>query len=252
MIITEHVRFLLPKDLELLFAAMAVVQNYVNTYPQKMANASPQHGKFRLRYDMDISEEDWQLFRNAGLVLNTLPENLPLEHVDAIFDLREERITQFQQSTNKHACQICGIVTGVSCPPMPMVRRVRPKLDKFEWRAFLDVADYCDEMRLVNPGMLLRLSSDEWTGIVGYASWGTYLAASMGLAVIEIQPAGRPRNWLSKWTNPFYRMIQTTDEFRMAYVIAAMKSIEEALASASGLVYVEKLCSQQVADTTTV
>jgi hypothetical protein len=45
-------------------------------------------------------------------------------------------------------------------------------------------------------------------GLVGHASWQTYLAASYLLPVIEIADPRQPRDLLSKWRNPHYYVVE--------------------------------------------
>ncbi len=60
---------------------------------------------------------------------------------------------------------------------------------------------------MIDGTTLVDVQDDEFSGVVGWAGWETYLACSKGLPVIEILPAGRSSIWLSKWSTPLYRAI---------------------------------------------
>ena len=214
-LIIDRVRFLMPKDRELQFPAITIVQSYVNNFDAKWkANVynNPRY-RFELRYDVAIADEDWAFFRKAGLALPQDRE--PLNDVDAEFDLTEEKLAQFDKC-EKHVCQVYGALTGVGCPPLPEIRRVLP--GKQWW--VLGSYDGDD---------LLALKDDICAGFIGKAGWETYLAAAMGLPVIEYCIPGRPRNWLSKWTNPYYRVIDEAKGNVQLQIESAVASIEQVL-----------------------
>lgn len=227
--ITDRVVFFLPDDRELQWAAMAVVQAYVNRYDEHMARNNQNASKFlfELEYHLIMPPADWAIFQRAGIELM----HQPVEHIgtpDVWFDLRANRVASFE-AAGKHACQAYGAITGASANPMPAVRKVKPCTSKLmlgyaygedivvaEGKAYrMDLEDVCD------------LHDDQLTGVVGYASWRTYCAASMGLAVIEVLPKGRSRNWLSKFTNPLY--YACTEDGRDEQIASAMADLEKRL-----------------------
>jgi hypothetical protein len=216
MLITEQALFKMPKDQELQFPAMAVLQSYVNSYAEKMKANDVSYGtaKFRLFYNAEMAEEDWQFFQRAGLKLDTA--RVRLEHTDMVFDLREQRV-ESMRSSGKHVCQIFGVMTGVGCPAWPTLRKVHPKMaGGTTWgvgegvhKAWADVArTRCDQLVLLDADTLLSAEDNQWTGVIGKASRLTYLACSMGIPTIEILPENRDVNFLSKFGFSAYRVIE--------------------------------------------
>src|ERR1017187_3075915 len=180
MLITEQALFKMPKDRELQFPAMAVLQSYVNSYEEKMKANDVSYGtaKFRLFYDVEMPEEDWQFFQRAGLKLNT--NRVKLEHMDMVFDLTEDRV-ESMHSSGKHVCQIFGVMTGVGCPAWPTLRTVHPKMERpRRWGVcpYDTLAETVwkesDEVIAIDEEMLLASVDRQWTGIVGLASRLTY------------------------------------------------------------------------------
>jgi hypothetical protein len=66
----------------------------------------------------------------------------------------------------------------------------------------------------------------EHNGIfVGHQSWQTYAAAAMGLPVVEILPKDRAVNWLSKFCNPLYRVIEEGHLDRMPDTLKNLRDV---------------------------
>lgn len=210
MIYREDIAFRMPKDRELQFPAMSALQSYVNCYQFKMkANCVlAEMPDFQFRYSCDMSEADWEFFHTVGLELRQ--ERQEIEHPDAIIDLRDHRIHAFYNN-EKHAAQICSALAGVEGPPFPKIRHVQPDygmktimVGSFNLpplRLDVDVVEAEDDK--------LPYLRDGTIGcFVGLQSWQTYLAASMGIPVVEILLPARGLNWLSKWLNPLYRIVE--------------------------------------------
>src|SRR5678816_2970785 len=72
MVIVDQVLFIMPKSREYQFPAIGVVQDFVNTYQQKMMAQNPAGNpllRYQLKYDVDISGDDWDFFQQIGLQL---------------------------------------------------------------------------------------------------------------------------------------------------------------------------------------
>jgi hypothetical protein len=214
MTITEVAYFLMPTDLELQFAAMAIVQNYVNGYAGRARDPAYNPGQANYILQWRTSPNtNWDLFTKAGLVL-CIPrsEEEVVSIPDLVVDLREEKLDPALWP-GKHACQAAGVLAGVAPPPLPVVRRVKPCYNADQW--VVVAKDASEILAMFNLPCAISIDIDgivaakdgAISGVIGVAGAETYLAAAMGLPVIEIQPEGRPRNWLSKFTAPHYRMV---------------------------------------------
>ncbi len=199
-IIIDEVLFRMPKDRELQFPAMAVLQSFVNEYDIKMMANDVSRGKaeYQLRYDVEIAEEDWKFFQDIGLELKKTRSKIAWP--DAVMDFTEERINSYA-SFGKHVSQVCGLMCGVSCPPLPIIKKIAVKEDQ-PWLVVGGIAiEYLSGLNhRPDTGLLL---DGTYCGCIGWADWRTYYAASMGWPVIELLPVGRPRTWLSKWANQY-------------------------------------------------
>jgi hypothetical protein len=180
-----------------------------------------------------MSPEDWQLFIRAGLIINVAPSTLP--DVDMLVDMSDAKINTFSAS-GKHVCQICGMLSGIGCPPLPGITRYTPRIGDFSWATIdpfkLDGLCTITGEEIVDGHIFARTygTGSSYTGFIGYASWETYLVASMGLPVIEIFPVGRNRQWLSKWLNGGYRVVDgQTPELQMEQIQAAQLSVQDEL-----------------------
>lgn len=232
MIITDRVLFKMPRDRELLFPATAILQSFVNGFQDKMQANHPLPDtptEYRLEFQVDIEAGEWEFFRRAGFLLNQWPETLD-EEPDMIIDLTEERLAKFA-SLGKHVTQVYGIMSGIGCPPLPILRQLKRTKEPGKWLN-LDCA---------RGEVLFDRLDGQLTGVIGYAGWETYLAASMGccwnhekaktfcdcLPVIEIIPKDRPVNWLSKFFNGHYRVCEEGKGNVEKQIQQAIESIEE-------------------------
>lgn len=238
MQVVDHVLFKMPLDKELQFPALAVAQAFVRGFREKMRVSDVSRGaaNYELQWDVAMPEEDFKFFIAAGATFGSVrTEGLV---PDMIVDLTDERLEQYKDS-GKHACQICGVMSGVACMPVPALRQVKPRLRNKVWGmvgAKTIITDY--PLAPLTVSHLLGAQDEIYTGVVGLAGVETYLAAAMGIAVIEILPLGRPRNWLSKWQNKGYRLIDTPDESKWELHIAhAMANAEAVVDHMKGTLY---------------
>ncbi|MDE2099982.1 MAG: hypothetical protein KGL39_22200 [Patescibacteria group bacterium] len=227
--ILERILFIMPRDLELLFPAMAVLQSYVNGYAEKMKNPmhDPTRGQaeWKLSYCLQMDGLSWKLFLDMGIELDQQPEivdaSVASAEWDAVFDLSDDRIESWEWAAS-HAAQVCGYMVGVTARAYPQVRQLVPKKDG-EW---FQTADFLPGY----PKLFERHVVDWFEGVGGIigTGWVIYAAAAMGLPVIEIVPRGRSRNWLTKMRNPFYRMCASIGELA-PQVQRARASIQRSL-----------------------
>lgn len=198
--IEDHVVFRMPSALDYQFAALAIVQSFVDFYDKKMelAHVLPTDKvRFRLHYKLEgMSAEELDLFRRMGLELKYPPEEL--DHADMELNFTEDRAFEFF-AFDRHVCQIYGGLSGVQVNPVPRVRQVKPALDGEI--VYIDDAD--------DPLALLMAAEDNRIScVVGRQSWLTYWSIAMGLPTVEIIDADTKRTWMSKWYSPVYRMIE--------------------------------------------
>ena len=229
MIVTDRVRFIMPKDREYQFPAMSILQAYVNGFAQKMKQhdvAGVQCVKcalkrttvekclrcgetktvsiatYKIAYSHDMDQDHWQMFLNAGLVLSIAPTKLT--NIDVLIDMSDEKIDYFKHS-GKHVSQVCGIMAGTGATPLPGITRRVPRLGDWCWATIVPLT--MDGLDMLTGEKIIAMEDQKYTGFIGHASWETYLVASMGLPVLEIVPVGRHRAWLSKWLNGGYRSL---------------------------------------------
>ncbi len=210
MLVTEHVRFIMPKSREYQFGAMAAVQQFVNGFQPKSMRNDHTGGKaeYKLRYCLEMPFEDLAFFvspltrklqfggprTSVGLDLHQMPEE-KLDDFTMEVDLSDARL-ESMRGLGKHLVQVCGLMCGVLIQALPVVRKVRIRQNNgYTW--------------LEDPSChdLLQVRDDEFTGVVGWRSAATYQAAAMGLAVVELDTPDYPV-WLTKWANPLYRRIE--------------------------------------------
>jgi hypothetical protein len=220
MTATEDILFVMPKDRELQFPAMASAQMYINNYKIKMeANCvTPTMPTYKFRYWADMADEHWDFFKRIGIELNQDREQIGFP--DAVIELTDEKLLSFYNS-EKHCSQVCAAIAGVEAPPYPKVRQVPPGADAGKWMVELDVREDRREFErsLIYPAV-------EHNGIfVGHQSWQTYAAAAMGLPVVEILPKDRAVNWLSKFCNPLYRVIEEGHLDRMPDTLKNLRDV---------------------------
>ena len=213
----DRILFLMPCGLEYQFCVWACIQQYVNTYPQRMA-AGAEVGQYDFEYEVR-GPSDLDLFRRFDFQLNKLPV-AELTKPTMLVDLTKDNLDKFRDS-GKHLSQVCGILSGTGDhPPFPVFTK-RRKPGK-EWI----VVDGDDGPNDDFVGQMLDPTFSV-AGVIGNAGWKTYLAAALGLGVVERVPESRPRNWLSKWANPFYRAYQ--GEVASDLMTQAIRSIEGAI-----------------------
>lgn len=211
-IIHDSVRFIMPTEREYQFPAMAIVQEYVNGYDQKMHlnNVMPEaHQKFVLHYDCVMSDADWDFFQRAGIKL--VKDKEPLDSLEMEIDMSIDHAMKFFNS-QRHVSQVYGQFCGINISAFPQMRTVAQHPD---WKVIILAGSYrgttgIDIEHCITGEQLLDVKDGELTCVVGYAGWETYLAASMGLYVAEIRRPEVPRNWLSKWVSPFYYQLEST------------------------------------------
>jgi hypothetical protein len=227
MTATEDILFVMPKDREMQFPAMAALQMYVNNYQVKMeANCvTPVMPTYKFRYWAEMADEHWDLFKRIGIELNQDRE--PIGFPDSVIELTDDKLLSFYNS-EKHCSQVCAAIAGVEAPPYPLVRQVKCTCPDQLWvvddSAFAIVLP--DEVAFRWDGF--AIGDPRPDGIVlGYQSWQTYAAAAMGLPVVEILEKNRAVNWISKWKNPLYRIVEAD---RLERLPDALHSIREVLA----------------------
>lgn len=224
----DRVLFLMPKNRELLFPCMAVLQTYVNGFATKMQNSDASGGavEWRLQYDTDLPKIDWDFFQSIGLKVVQDPQDLD-GPPSSIIDFNENTINSFAHS-GKHVGQVCGFLSGVAASPLPDIRRVMPRTIKpGNWVLVSDPEVLGLDYSFPACGDLRQYKDDQLSGVIGLASEYTYHAAAMGVAVIEVIPPDRTRHWMSKFTNRGYRLLQTEDtEQRGVCIREAIRAIE--------------------------
>jgi len=195
----------MPLSRELQFPAMAVLQTYVNEYDAKVyfTGMRAMGINLNLEYSVIMPEEDWQLFQDIGLELKQQPVH-SIAEADAEVDLTEDRLASYQWRTDQHVAQIYGQMIGVETKVLPKIRQLQPGQQWFTVDGEIAVGLGLPE---IDGDTLVRAVDGQIGGIIGWASWVTYLACAQGLPVIEIKPSGRSPNYLSKWSHKQYRMI---------------------------------------------
>jgi hypothetical protein len=220
-VVIDKVLFKFPKDKEFQFPAAVVMQNYVNGYNFKMAHNDTSFGKatWELSYGIDIAKEDWELFQTIGLKLATQP--VEIKEPDMLVDLSEERLVSFGLS-HKHCTQLYGLLCGVGTLPIPDVSERLIGDKNGPWAVLNDDLRFEQDWELVTADDLLN-NKNKWKGVIGYQSWQTYMAATMGctfqnrldkpqlaigtFTVIEVLQKGHPQALLSKWINPKWHLV---------------------------------------------
>ena len=235
MTATEDILFVMPKDREMQFPAMAALQMYVNNYKIKMeANCvTPTMPVYKFRYWAEMSDEHWAFFQRIGIELNQDRDQIGFP--DSVIEMTDEKLLSFYNS-EKHCSQVCAAICGVETPPYPLVRRVQCGVWS-GWALALDAETFTatkhfgDHVSAVGVEELMEFS-EHGAGIttdifIGTQSWMTYAAAAMGLPVVEILEKNRAVNWLSKFKNPLYRVVEADHLERLP---DALHSVREVLA----------------------
>lgn len=225
--ILDRVLFIFPNDRELMFAAMSVVQEFVNTYDNKMAinDVSGGTAQYVLEYGVEAVSGMWEFFQKAGLELK-YPRKL-IEDPHMIVDMSEKVLARFTDP-NKHVAQLYGSLCGIGCSPLPTLRRVYPRLNNHRW-AWVTQPMFSEPFSydiLAEESQLLNIKDGEYTGFIGWAGWQTYLTCSYGMPTIEILPPNRSRQRLSKWSSMHYKMVEAGAGNIEAQVHQAIEAVE--------------------------
>lgn len=240
MIATEDILFIMPRDREMQFPAMAALQMYVNNYQAKMmANTvTKEMPDYRFRYEVQMPDEDWHFFHRLGIELKQAPEKIGFP--DSVIEMTDERLRSLYNS-ERHCGQACAAIAGVECPPFPKVKQIGCG----EWSGALFsfhilrqmLPEYLPPDVRITPTDVDRVM--QWQEVdgtsvltpilLGVQSYETYAVAAMGLPLIEILPKGRSKNWLSKWKSPLYRIIEEDCLDRLPSVLSNMESTMKAL-----------------------
>jgi hypothetical protein len=212
-VIVDRALIILPEDRELMFACLGVLQKWINNYDARMKSNDVSGGRvvFRLNYKLRTSALNWRLLECLKLRLAHLPVEYT-EAPDVVFDFSDARMLAFA-STGKHASQIAGMMLGEDAEPYLDEQGVKrfanfPDIKKVQISTF----DKWLNVPIEEEDFIQSCYSEEYTGVIGAASWQTYAAAAMGLAVIEIVPAQRPKNWLTKWASSLYRVVEAGNQ----------------------------------------
>jgi hypothetical protein len=227
MIVHEDILFRLPHSRELQFPAMSALQAYINCYQLKMKNnnVQPVLPTFTFRYWAEIADDDWQFFLDLGIELHQNRQSI--SYPDAVIDLNEAKLGMFREANaNKHCAQICSAIAGVEAPPFPKVRQRKPD---YKMTNVFSLLGQCDAFMVTRPislGELATLPDGIIGCFIGYQGWETYMIAAQGLPVIEILRPGMNESWLSKWSNPFYRVVE---ENALAMIPQALENLRSVL-----------------------
>ena len=227
----DYVVFKMPHSREYMFPAMAVVQAYVKNYNERMNLRSTDN--WELRYKIDTTESELAHFTALGVQF-TAPAQSEILEPTMLVDMTEEAVDSFRRS-GKHIVNVYQALTGVTSAAMPVMRMVKTAANPFKWGVLGEIpctvsGDVC---KLSGDG-LATVGDGDLTGVVGVAGWETYLAASKGLAVIELIADDAPRMWLSKWFNRGYRRLEKSTVTPHAIEVA-MKNVEDMLLGAANV-----------------
>lgn len=211
MVDTDNIRFLMPSQREYQYAAMAVVQAFVNGYANrcKVTDVSEGAVTYAMHYELMMREHDLAWFEACGLKLDSAPQRgLAIDSISMDIDLTDDRLERFRTS-GKHITQACGLMCGVLCPALPVVRGAALRTGDWVWLTSPD------------EDTVAAIKDNEVTGVVGLAGPATYLAAARGLAVVEWTAQLDSPNWLTKWQNILYRRIEITEAYDKIRVMVA-------------------------------
>jgi hypothetical protein len=127
---------------------------------------------------------------------------------DSVIDLSLPKLLSFRSSVSlKHCGQICAAIAGVEAPPFPKIHIRRP--DFTMQNVFTLKGDpIAGDFREVTIEELMDMEDGEIGCFVADQGWETYMVAAQGLPVIEIIEDYRQVQWLSKWSNGYYRAIE--------------------------------------------
>jgi len=207
--------------------------------------------EFRMRYQVQMADEQWDFFQRLGVDLKQDREEIGFP--DSVIEMTDEKLLSLYDS-QKHCFQACSAIAGVEARAFPK-SRVVDCAHEFGGTLLLvgpDVHGLLMDVQDVMPrdlsisstrvDDLIALSEGKSSIpmtpiVIGYQSWHTYTASTLGLPVIEVLQKGRAVNWFSKWQNAAYRMIEYN---RMDRLPGALHSIEGVLKWASSQAAVVK------------
>lgn len=215
--VMDRVRFILPTDKEMMFPAVAAMQMFVNTHAERMRLADPTGGQYSYILQYEVVG-DMSLFRRIDVHLAVQPSAID-NNPDMVVDMSDNVLLKLQY-VKRNCGQITGMLCGTPTHPVPLAKKVRPRTESFIWWDL-------DSNQLVNE-LLADIKDDEISGVYGRASVYTFLAATLGLPVVEVIPADRPDTWLSKFTCTGYRLIRDTgnEEQNAVFVERAKRNVE--------------------------
>jgi hypothetical protein len=218
---TEKHLYVLPEDPESCLAAIAAIQGLLGELKKRKGEADvtvvcPNETLIDVAVCID---EKCDVYRE-------LPEDVKLRDWDMFFKFDVELAYKMAQPTQKHITQIFGIQIGSDPKSLPDLAALWPA--KAIPAAVYDVCllPFPSRKRVYEylsnnfPELTIApqlgyditinwqvVQAESAKIVVGVRSFGTYVAASLGRAVIELYPDDRYRQWLSKWNNPRYQMI---------------------------------------------
>ena len=255
--IIDRVLFNMPKDKELQFLAMAIVQQFVNFYKirKKAFDVDPsvsvsytitETGKVQesemtqqtknnyvLHYWLNMPDEDKKLFDALQVDLIHAPTQFA-EPPDAVFEFTDETAKALY-NPNRHASQayaaLCGAGKAIL---LRCLLIVKPRIENPHW-LHLDHDDWTDatypNKTAIFEEQILSAKDYELTGVIGTQGYLTYLAACRSIPVVEIIPQGRSEHFMSKHVLRYYRKVrwEQNQTLLRELVQRAMVSVENQL-----------------------
>lgn len=217
---TERHYYRLPQTCEMLLAALCAIQDYYKWLEKEKRAVT-------VNAVIGCQNSDLHQFvacLNSGKHTAEIGAPESLEGFEQAVDFDPEVAYKLSAKTGKHVTQVFGMMLG-SDPP-----KVIPDLSAMKFPEavedilvlpFTGSAQVYSFLEVNKPELALyRIDDVEdlsrfvcantvagYKMVIGVRSGLTYLAAALGRAVVEIYPTDRHRNWLSKWSNPFYQMI---------------------------------------------
>lgn len=242
---TERHYYRMPQTCEMFLAALCAIQDYYKWLEKEKRAVT-------VNAVIGCQNPDLHQFVSCltiGKHTAEIGEPESLEGFEQAVDFDPEVAYRLSKVNEKHVSQVFGIMIG-SDPPkvLPDLSAmafpdavedmlVLPFAGSEQVYAFLEVnkpdrvIHRVEGVENLNQGISPR-NMARYKLVVGVRSGLTYLAAALGRAVVEIYPTDRHRNWLSKWSNPFYQMIygdpgQVTPELVYRAVEVVWKRVEQ-------------------------
>jgi hypothetical protein len=223
--------FWMPSDCEMYLAALTAMQDYLKWLDKRSIDI--EMSLYCTNPLLSFLDAAAQVKGVVSLrhVSNPLIDKTRTDYDQAIqFD--PEIAYQMSLNTEKHVTQMFGIALGSEPSEATPILDACIKMIPFPGKDILILpfpgSDQLAEFIFNNhPDWFVTSVSESTSGYpswmnngqesldavcdhqitVGVRSGITYLAASARRGVVEIYPKDRHRNWLSKWSNPFYHMI---------------------------------------------